>query len=130
MSGRYLLDTNIVIAIFANDTKVVQTLQKAQEILIPSIVLGELFYGARNSTQTSENLARIEAFHQANVILVCDAATAAIYGQIKAELKQRGAPIPENDIWIAAIANQYALTLVSRDKHFGHITNIKYESWS
>ena len=129
MNGRYLLDTNIVIAIFANDTKVIQPLQKAQEISIPSIVLGELFYGARNSLQITENLARIEAFYKTNVVLVCDAATAAIYGQVKAELKRMGTPIPENDIWIAAIASQYALTLVSRDKHFENIKNIQSERW-
>ena len=49
MNGRYLLDTNIVIAIFAQDASVTFQLATATEVLIPSIVIGELFYGAYNS---------------------------------------------------------------------------------
>ncbi len=49
MSGRYLLDTNIIIALFANDIAVNNHLVNAEEIFIPSIAVGELFYGARKS---------------------------------------------------------------------------------
>jgi tRNA(fMet)-specific endonuclease VapC len=57
------------------------------------------------------------------------ATTAVLYGEVKSELKQMGTPIPENDIWIAAIARQYGLTVVSRDKHFSLIINLASESW-
>ncbi len=50
-------------------------------------------------------------------------------GKIKNYLRQKGLPIPENDIWIAATARQYNLTLVSRDAHFGNIENLHVESW-
>ena len=46
------------------------------------------------------------------------------YGNIKAELRKKGKPVPENDIWIAAIAQRYQLTIVTRDKHFKEIESI------
>jgi predicted nucleic acid-binding protein len=62
MSGRFLLDTNIVIAIFAKDLGVTDHLAEATEVFVPSIVLGELFYGARKSNQADANISRIEEF--------------------------------------------------------------------
>lgn len=129
MSGRYLLDTNIVIALFGKDATVLQKLAEAQEVFLCSIVLGELHYGARNSVRINENLARIETLRSANTVLACDSLTADYYGQIKASLRLAGTPIPENDIWIAAIARQYALTIVSRDKHFANVDTVALEIW-
>jgi tRNA(fMet)-specific endonuclease VapC len=49
MSGSYILDTNIVIALFANDSLVTKEIATVDEIYLPAIVAGELFYGAFNS---------------------------------------------------------------------------------
>ena len=46
MSGKYLLDTNIIIALFANDAAVLEELQLAKEVFISNITIGELHYGA------------------------------------------------------------------------------------
>jgi tRNA(fMet)-specific endonuclease VapC len=51
------------------------------------------------------------------------------YGQIKAELESKGRPIPDNDMWIAAIARQHNLTLVTRDAHFLQVADISKLSW-
>src|SRR5947208_15783404 len=102
MAGRYLLDTNIVIALFANDTAVRQSMSEATEVFVPSIVLGELYYGARKSSQVHQNINRLEGFAAATSIVICDAAIARRYGQVKNKLRENGHPIPENDIWIAA----------------------------
>ncbi|RLB16513.1 MAG: VapC toxin family PIN domain ribonuclease, partial [Deltaproteobacteria bacterium] len=51
------------------------------------------------------------------------------YAKIKNALREKGRPIPENDIWIAAIAVQYNLTLVSRDDHFKRIDGLHTEIW-
>ena len=75
MNGRFLLDTNIVIAIFAKDSGVMGRIGQAAEVFVPSIVLGELFYGARKSHQAPTNLARIEEFASETAVLACDAAT-------------------------------------------------------
>ena len=54
MSGRYLLDTNIIIALFANEAAVLEKLQLAKEVFISNITIGELYYGARKSQNRKE----------------------------------------------------------------------------
>jgi len=77
----------------------------------------------------AKNLKRIEAFIASNIILACDAVSAFHYGNIKEQLRQKGKPIPENDIWIAAIALQYDNILVSRDEHFSAVPGLTVEVW-
>jgi tRNA(fMet)-specific endonuclease VapC len=129
MSGRYLLDTNIIIALFGVETPVIQHLRKADEVFIPSVAMGELYYGAYRSHRKAENLAHIADFVAHTVVLNCDAETASNYGELKDRLRQQGRPIPENDLWIAALAIQHKLVLVSRDAHFAEIAGLDVESW-
>jgi len=129
MSGRYLLDTNIVIALFANDAAVHQQMADAAEVLIPSVVLGELYYGARKSGQVERNIDRLDEFAARSSIVNCDVAVARRYGQVKDRLRQKGHPIPENDIWIAAAALDQKLTLVTRDDHFHYIDDLTLLAW-
>ena len=129
MSGRYLLDTNIIIALFANDTTVKENLAKAGETFVPSIAIGELYYGARKSARAQENLARIDEFAASSVVLGCNTDTARRYGEIKNALRMKGRPLPENDIWIAAIVLQHDLTLVTRDEHFNEIESLQVVAW-
>jgi tRNA(fMet)-specific endonuclease VapC len=129
MNGKYLLDTNIVIALFDEDTNVIDNIQKAEIVYVPAIVIGELYYGAYNSTKQKENIEKIIQFQNDASILDSDATTGNYYGQIKKELKDKGNPIPENDIWIAALAKQHDLELVTRDKHFAKIDNLEVAKW-
>lgn len=129
MSGRYLLDTNIVIALFAEDISIQKNISKAREIFIPSTVIGELFFGAFKSLRPKENTTRIENFAAANTILVCGTGTGKEYGRIKSLLFKKGKPVPENDIWIAALAMEYNLLLVTRDVHFKNIDGLKLATW-
>ena len=131
MSGNYLLDTNIVIqhGLFSREQSVLDHLKDADEVYIPSIVIGELYYGAYKSSQVNKNLKRIEALIDSNIILACDAVSAFHYGNLKERLRQIGKPIPENDIWIAVIALQFESILVSRDEHFSTVQGLTVESW-
>jgi len=129
MPGSLLLDTNIVIALLAGDAGVRHRLAEADLTFLSSTVLGELHYGARNSTHVKDNLAKIDALAARSAILPVDAATAWHYGRIKSALRAKGRPIPENDIWIASVAEQYDLTLVTRDEHFKEVEAIKVEKW-
>lgn len=129
MSGRFLLDTNIVIALWANDEAVTHQLAAASEIFIPIIVLGELYYGARKSVWSEKNIARIDEFAARNSIVSCDLSTAQRYGEIKNSLRAKGRPIPENDLWIAALSLQYGLTLVTRDDHFSTVDGLPIATW-
>lgn len=129
MNGEFLLDTNIIIALFASDKKVLQNLTVAKNIYLPSIALGELYFGARKSQRINENIARIDELAKQANILTPDLLTAQCYGIIKNELSAKGKPLPENDIWIAAIAKHHDLILVSKDKHFENIEGLLLEKW-
>lgn len=129
MSGKFLLDTNIVIALFANEKPIKDNLATVEEVFIPSMVIGELFYGAHKSARAKDNIARIDHFASSSVVMGCDTETARVYGEIKNTLRVKGHPIPENDIWIAAIAIQHGLTLISRDTHFNEIDSLRVKGW-
>jgi tRNA(fMet)-specific endonuclease VapC len=129
MSGRYLLDTNIIIALWANDALVRHELAAAGEVFVPIIVLGELYYGAQKSAWSATNIARIEDFAARSSMLVCGLTTAQQYGECKNALRAKGRPIPENDLWIAAVALQYSLTLATRDDHFKEIDGLTTVKW-
>ena len=129
MSGRYLLDTNIIIALFANERKVQDELTRADEVFVTSVVLGELYFGAHKSVKATKNLARIDELASNTVVLGCDTVTARYYGEVKNALRLKGHPIPENDIWIAAVTFQHDLTLVTRDTHFNEIENLEIVVW-
>lgn len=111
------------------ETSIQQQLSVTSEVFVPTIVLGELYYGAHESVRTENNTARIDEFAANNAVLWCDTATAQHYGINKNQLRTKGKSIPENDIWIAAIAKQYQLTLVTRDNHFQYVDGLTREQW-
>ena len=129
MSGSVLLDTNILIGILAKDEAILSRLVETEAVFLPSIALGELYFGAFKSAHPDDNAERIDRLADSTAILYCDGATALHYGRIKTSLRAKGRPIPENDIWIAAIAQQHGLTVASRDLHFREIENLPVEEW-
>ena len=129
MSGKRLLDTNIIIAFLGGDLQVQERLDAVSELLLPLVVLGELYYGAVHSGRPQQNAAEVERFARSCVVLGIDVETAQLYGSIKAELRRKGRPIPENDLWIAACARQHDLVLVTRDRHFNQVAGLLTEAW-
>src|SRR5690242_725976 len=115
VSGRVLLDTSILIALFAGEASVLTAAPPTAAVYVPAVALGELYCGARKSARAAANLQRITELAAAVAVLPCDGETAAVYGEVKAMLRMRGTPIPENDLWIAAVARQHQLVLVTRD---------------
>jgi len=129
MSGSFVLDTNIIIAFFREDAAVLEHLNAADEMFVPAVVLGELSYGARKSGQVQVNLDRIKDFEAVVSVLPVNAATAEHYGIVKEALRAKGRPLPENDIWIAAVAVQHGLPVVSRDQHFREVDGLELVRW-
>lgn len=129
MNGKSLLDTNIIVALFAEDAAVINKLNATAEVFTPSIVLGELYFGAQKSGRVEANMKRVDDWKEANSILDCDGETARFYAIIKNQLRLKGKPIPENDMWIAAVALRHDLTLVTRDAHFGNVEGLRTERW-
>lgn len=127
--GNYLLDTNIVIAMVANDAAVQEGIRNAGEVYLAAPVIGELYYGARKSGKTAENVETIDLLTQRFPRLDCDLETAQWYGIIRNRLQRKGRPIPNNDIWISAIAIQHDLVLVTRDSHFDEVDTLQVQRW-
>jgi len=124
-----LLDTNIVIEFFRGNSSIKSRLQKESFLTIPYVVLGELYLGAYRSQNAAKHTQQIKRLLENCNVLIADAETAETYARIKAALLQKGKPIPENDIWIAATALQYGMRLVTRDNHFTEIEKLQLEHW-
>ncbi|KFC24031.1 MULTISPECIES: type II toxin-antitoxin system VapC family toxin [Chryseobacterium group] len=123
MSGN-VLDTNIIIDLFRGDEKT-KSFLKNFDFEIPVFVVGELFYGAENSSKKEKHFEQIKKFTENVSIINSTEETARIYASVKSLLKQQGTPIPENDIWIAAISIENDKSLVTNDQHFSLIKNLK-----
>jgi tRNA(fMet)-specific endonuclease VapC len=130
MTGnKFVLDTNIVSAWLKGETAVADNIDKAESVFLPIIAVGELYYGASFSTQIEKNLSDLKKLTSRYPILTLDEETTSIYGVIKSNLRKKGKPIPENDIWIAAIAIQNDIPLVTRDAHFKEIEEASVVAW-
>jgi tRNA(fMet)-specific endonuclease VapC len=127
MNGKYLFDANVIIDVFRGKMSTIEKIKDINLVYIPAIVLGELYYDANKSNQTDKRKIEIEELEKNVTVLNVSQTTAHIYGEIKNILRGLGKPIPENDIWIAAIAKEYDLILITRDKHFNHIKSIRIQ---
>jgi tRNA(fMet)-specific endonuclease VapC len=125
IGNKCIVDTSVIIDVFRNNNDVADVLDTMQEVYVPVTVIGELNYGAYKSTNTQKHLNQLNDFLNNCKIIVTDITTANVYGNIKAVLSKKGKPIPENDIWIAAIAIQYELPLFAKDNHFKEIETLK-----
>lgn len=124
-----LLDTNIVIELFRGNSAIITKLGNKQKVDIPHVVLAELLLGAYRASNTEKHLSQIRNFLKKCNIIQGDLDTANAYAIIKTELLKKGKPIPENDIWIAAIAKQHDLILITKDRHFKEVQGIEIETW-
>ena len=124
-----LLDTNIVVELFKGNTSVIASIENYLSINIPFAVVGELYLGVYRSSNPQKHIKQVKDFLKKCNILVADDETANNYALIKTALLNKGKPIPENDIWIAAVAKQYQLDLITRDRHFNEIDGLTVESW-
>jgi len=125
MSGKYIVDTNVITKLLRSDKRADELFEQADEIYIPSIVVGELYYGAYNSTRVQENLRLFSDFISQYGVLDINTSVAKMYGEIKSQLKKDGINIPENDLWIAALAKFHKYALITFDAHFERIDGIQ-----
>ncbi|WP_409013258.1 type II toxin-antitoxin system VapC family toxin [Dyadobacter sp. CY343] len=119
--NKVALDTNIAIEILNNNSVTIQSLHAFDMIYLPVVVCGELIYGAINSSRVRYNLSRYESFISDCEVLHANLDVSLKYASFKKSLKDTGCPIPENDIWIAAICATFEMPLFTRDGHFRSI---------
>ena len=129
MSTSYLLDSSVLILLLRQDVEIRKRYDEATAVHISAIALGELYFGAKHSVHVEKSVNEVDDMAQSIALLYADATTAIIYGQIKHEQRMKGQMLPDNDLWIAATAIQYGLTLAARDHHFTWIDNLSLEQW-
>lgn len=121
-----IIDTNAYSGFLQGASGAVQVLRAAHEIHLPLIVLAELLAGFAAGTRTQKNRDELRQFMNSPRVhlLNPDEKTAHHYADVYAALRNIGAPIPTNDLWIAALARQHRLPLFSFDAHFAAVPGL------
>ncbi len=92
VSGRFLLDTNIINALLNGDDPVLFNLDQASEVFIPAVALGELLFGAAKYGRPAENTDKVQRFAVGRAVISCDRDVAREYGRLKHGLREKGRP--------------------------------------
>ena len=124
-----MLDTNALSAWADADTALLRVLPKDRLWQLPVVALGEFLFGIRQSRDRAKLERWIEEVKATCALVAVDANTANHYADIREELRPAAKPIPENDIWIAALCRQHDLAVVSRDGHFDKVRHLKRVTW-
>ena len=99
----------------------------ASRVWLPSVVIGELYRGFYSGNRAGENEALLrEVLDQPEVgVLSIGLNEALVYGELLHYLRGQGTPLPVNDIWIAAACVEHGCTLVTSDKHFEQLPQVR-----
>ena len=124
--SRICLDTSAYSHFRRGDDRVVEIIDTALWIGVPTIVLGELRTGFVLGRRHAANDRQLQTFLEHPVVEVLDVDDAAsrIYAEIVVALRAAGTPLPTNDIWIAAVATREGATVVTYDRHFHQIQRV------
>lgn len=128
MENILILDTNAY-SDWRRSGRWQRSVTRADRLVIPVTVLGELFHGFRGGRAPEENLSKLEEFLSEPQVEIRKTSRriAEIYGDFAAQLQRQGTPIPTNDIWIAAATHECRGKLASRDDHFRHLPQVMLE---
>lgn len=124
-----ILDTNALSALADRSDALDGIPERIDVLAIPVVVLGEYRFGIAGSRHAARYEAWLERVVHVSRILDLDDGTTHHYAGIRRELKQKGQPIPSNDTWIAALARQHRLPVISRDRHFDQVKGIHRIAW-
>ena len=125
-----ILDTNAVSSLLAGGHEPLNALLKSSPRQhLPLIVIAEYQFGLLALQRPRRLQSLLRRFEAESIILYPDRATADYYAAIRHGLKLLGKPIPENNMWIAALARQHSLEIVSRDPHFDHVEGVRRVRW-
>jgi predicted nucleic acid-binding protein len=124
-----LLDTNALSALAARNEELIKTLESAPRLAVTIISVGEYVYGLTKSRHRNVLADWLEAFLSRAELLHIGRRTLPHYAEVRRQLKKDGTPIPANDCWIAALAKEHRLPIVSRDKHFDAVKGLRRIYW-
>lgn len=120
-----ILDTNALSAWADGRAAVEAPLRTAARLVVPSIVLGEYYFGVRRSRHQSHYEDWLARYLPLTEIAAVTSETASFYADIRLELRRQGVPIPPNDVWIAALARQHGFPVLSNDNHFDVVRGVR-----
>jgi tRNA(fMet)-specific endonuclease VapC len=129
MSGEITLDTSAAVRFLNGDVTITKRVLALPEVILPMIVVGELLFGAENSTRPLQNLPRYLEFISACRVVPLGRETATLYARTRLALKRKGRPIPMNDVWIAAQCLEHGWVLVTDDTDFDYVDGLILERW-
>lgn len=117
---KILIDTNVYVAYKRNDPEIIKAFQNCDYIGVDVSVLAELYTGFLLGSRIEQNLKELEGFLNNSRVYIInhDLDTSEYYAHIYKNLRKNGTPVPTNDIWIASVARQHGLALLTKDKHF------------
>ena len=123
---RVALDTSRLTDLLRGDVALADLLGACEEVWIPLIVLAEMKAGFHGGAQQHRNEALLQKFlaKPTVALMLPDRETAEQYARLFVQLRRAGTPVPDNDLWIAAMALEHDLLLITRDRHFTHIPQL------
>jgi predicted nucleic acid-binding protein len=118
-----LLDTSAYSALRRGHQRVLDVMRRSETVAVSAVVLGELYSGFRAGNRWAENTAQLAQFLSKPSVRVLNVTeeTALRYAEVDVYLRKKGRPIPRNDVWIAAVALEHGLQLLTLDVHFREI---------
>ena len=120
-----ILDTNAVSAWAEGLATVESALRSANQLVVASVVLGEYYFGIRRTRHRARYEEWLRAYLPFSQIAAVTSATASECAEFRMELRRTGKPIPLNDVWIAALARQHSLPVLSNDAHFDVVPGVQ-----
>ena len=124
-----ILDTSALSAFADGDPALGEILRRQTRAVIPVIVLGEFRYGIAGSRHRTSYEAWLDSQLARFDVLDVTRETAITYAALRVALRRSGHPIPANDAWVAALALQHRMPVLSRDRHFDAVANIERRNW-
>ena len=102
----------------------------ATDMVLCSIIVYELRYGAQRSPAPAREHAKLDLFLSPFTSLPFDDQCAQRCAEVRAELERAGRGIGPHDLQIAAVALQHQLTLVTHNtREFSRIAGLKLDDW-
>lgn len=124
-----ILDTNALSALAAKEPAILGQLDEVEELAVSFIAMAEFQFGLLGSKRPEAGFALLRQLATMVPVFYPDADTVAHYAWVADHLKQKGRPIPHNDMWTAALARQHSLAVLSRDRHFDEVDEIVRLDW-
>jgi predicted nucleic acid-binding protein len=123
---RVALDTNRLTDLFQGDSQLAERLAACEEVWIPLVVLAEIKAGFHGGVQRHRNEILLQELlaKPTVAVLLPGRETAEHYARLFVQLKRAGTPVPDNDLWIAALVLEQDLVLITRDQHFERIPQL------